>query len=442
MAESIAVLHICNEVGLGGTERGIVSMCRKMRYGIFEHTVLCLTSAGVRAGELAGVAQLHVLGYEQASLATWCGLKKFKVAIIHRAGAPDARWSEVLTALRSAGVAVVVEINIFGLIDTTPEDELIDWHLHISKSSYCNFREMAERSGYSRLDRHRVLYIPIETGRYVTSLEDRKARIEARARLNLCEDDFVLLRTGRPDFRKWGDLLMEAIPLVVKEIPKARFVFLSAPASRAWYMLRQPYAHRIRILPATSDDRRLRDAYASADVYVHSSRRGESFGASLVEAMAAGLPVVVNSTPWRDNAQVEVVDHMKTGIIANTPAAFASALVYLQANRDVINQMGKLAQEKAVGVFDAEITCHSLAKLLVTALQEKGLTETLPPFLAGDMQPSMREIEQYWLSERMHRSNDVWEGEIANRFSMPVRRAAWAMVDVCEWAGRRVGVLK
>jgi hypothetical protein len=70
--------------------------------------------------------------------------------------------------------------------------------------------------------------------------------------------------------------------------------------------------------PATNDFSRLRDLYAAADVMIHASAFGESFGYTIAEAMQAGLPVIVRSTPWGDNAQVELVENGVTGFVCAT----------------------------------------------------------------------------------------------------------------------------
>jgi glycosyltransferase involved in cell wall biosynthesis len=449
MVSNIRVLHVCNEIGLGGTERGIISMCKTMRYDLFEHEVFCAVRGGARAGEIGRAASLHIPSESAKrpvdplpALAELCRTRMFDVAVIHRAGCAERTWSEMLRILRAAKIPLVIEINIFGLVDSSPEDELIDWHLHISKTSYCSFRKRALDARYPRIERHRVLYIPIETSTYAPGPNMANHRINLRKRLGFTENDLVLLRVGRPDFRKWGDLLLESIPVVLRKIPQACFVFLSAPPSRAWYMRHRFPADRVRVLPATSDDGKLRDAYESADVYLHSSRRGESYGASLVEAMAASLPIVVNSTPWRDNAQVELVEHMRTGIIANSPKAISEALAHLHASSEDRLRMGQAGRAKAEALYDASVVCKSLASLIVTTL-DQGRSLSLPEDFESDgIWPAMQEIEAYWHAERAKREADNWDGLPPRRFPRSLTRVAWDIVDVCEWAGNRAGIFR
>jgi glycosyltransferase involved in cell wall biosynthesis len=440
MDNSINILHICNEVGLGGTERGIVSICRQMRFDTFRHSVLCLASAGARANDLAGVANLYVEG-PSIALGGLLSTERFDVVLIHRAGTADRRWSDVLRQCRVAGIPVVLEINIFGLVDESQEDDVIDCHLHISKSSYCDFRTRSMARGYKRIDRHRVLYIPTDVRRIAQNPVSPEKRARLRAAHGIGSGDFVLLRTGRPDPRKWGDLILDVVPRVSRRMPEARFIFLSAPRTRSWYMNCRSFGRYVRVLPATSDDSLLADIYGLADVYTHSSRRGESFGVSLVEAMAAGLPIVVDSTPWRDNAQIELVDHMETGIIANSPESYAGAIEYLHSHPDLRAAMGNRGRAKALGTYDSAVVCRSLAGLIGGILRAKNVPRAACDILQEKVKPGLEEIETYWESERHLREARSWEGIAPNRARAPFRRLAWRLVDAFEIAARKARLI-
>jgi glycosyltransferase involved in cell wall biosynthesis len=78
-----------------------------------------------------------------------------------------------------------------------------------------------------------------------------------------------------------------------------------------------------------ADEKALHKIYYSIDMLTHCSRIGESFGRTIAEAMAARKPVVVNSSPWMDNAQIELVDNWVTGFVTLTSKTFADAVAYL-----------------------------------------------------------------------------------------------------------------
>src|SRR5215470_11837740 len=83
------------------------------------------------------------------------------------------------------------------------------------------------------------------------------------------------------------------------------------------------------VVEPNADSSRIRRTIAAADCLGNYSQIGETFGLAMAEAMCCGLPVIVNSTPSMDNAQVELCDHGKTGLVANSLRALTSALSFL-----------------------------------------------------------------------------------------------------------------
>ncbi len=111
--------------------------------------------------------------------------------------------------------------------------------------------------------------------------------------------------------------------------------------------------------------------YQVLDVLVHSSKIGESCGNSINEAMHWNKPVVVNSTPWADNGQLEQVDHGITGYIASTPQIFARAVENLYKNSDLRQKMGQSGKNKIVKLQLAETVTAQYEKLYVQLLNNK-----------------------------------------------------------------------
>jgi hypothetical protein len=89
-------------------------------------------------------------------------------------------------------------------------------------------------------------------------------------------------------------------------------------------------------------------ALASLDVFTTFAVQGETFGAAIVEAMAAGLPVVVNGTPFTPNTQTLLVDNGRNGFVANSIKGYVDAIVELYNNEELRIKMGEAGREKAV----------------------------------------------------------------------------------------------
>ena len=112
--------------------------------------------------------------------------------------------------------------------------------------------------------------------------------------------------------------------------------------------------------------RLLRFAY----VYVHSSppsRFHESFGRSIVEAMAHGVPVVC----FRSGALQEIVVHEKTGLLCEEGALpLASALNRLVEEPSFRNACGKGARERFEAEYSAAIVQPKWRQVLMPAVRD------------------------------------------------------------------------
>jgi phosphatidylinositol alpha-mannosyltransferase len=98
---------------------------------------------------------------------------------------------------------------------------------------------------------------------------------------------------GRPEPRKGFDVMLAAME-ILRRSDDVRLVTTGAPAGLPDWVV--PLGR--------VDDARLPDIYAAADVYCAPSLGGESFGIVLVEAMAAGTPVVCSDLPgYREAAR-------------------------------------------------------------------------------------------------------------------------------------------
>ena len=146
--------------------------------------------------------------------------------------------------------------------------------------------------------------------------------------------------TGRPVDIKWRNLLVDMVPPLLREVPEAQLVFVGATPSKIRRLRRLRVLDRCTLLEPTLDEDRLAAFYAACDVFVSASEIGEAQGMANLEAMAFGVPVVTCSMPWADNAQVEFVEHGRTGLIANHPRPFAEAVAALLLDAGLRHRLG------------------------------------------------------------------------------------------------------
>ena len=141
-----------------------------------------------------------------------------------------------------------------------------------------------------------------------------------------------ILFVGRPDRRKGLPILLAA--------------FRRLHAAHAELVLVGPrgrYGPRVRALGPVSAER-LRCELADADVLCAPSLAGESFGLVLVEAMAAGLPVVASRIPGYDAVLPERCGRL---VPPGDAAALARALDELLADEPLREALGAEGRREA-----------------------------------------------------------------------------------------------
>lgn len=156
-----------------------------------------------------------------------------------------------------------------------------------------------------------------------------------------------ILFVGRPEKRKGVGYLLRAYPQIKNAFPDARFIIVGAgdweeSPYRAYI---ERHAMRdIHIAGYVSEEDKAR-YLRSAHVFCAPAVQGESFGIVLLEAMAAGLPVVASEiVGYRD-----VVTDGQEGILVppRNASAVAEAVCRILEDRTMAASMGAAGIEKA-----------------------------------------------------------------------------------------------
>ncbi len=159
-----------------------------------------------------------------------------------------------------------------------------------------------------------------------------------------------VLFVGRVEWRKGADVLLCAIPHILKKHPDAEFVF-AGRLSAELEALAAEAPPQVKFLGVVPHDR-LAAGYQSAAVVVCPSRWDNSPNV-IYEAMASGVPVVAT----RVGGISELVEDGVTGRLVQRgdAAALAAAVAELLDDPDGRVLMGKRARECAVREYAVEI---------------------------------------------------------------------------------------
>ncbi|HXG08792.1 MAG TPA: glycosyltransferase [Gemmataceae bacterium] len=193
--------------------------------------------------------------------------------------------------------------------------------------------------------RVQVIYNGIDLSAFRNGYHDRPA---VRREMGVGEGDLVLLQVARLDYLKDHATAVRTIERVVRCRPDARLVLVGeGPEREAIERLVRAKgleAH-VRLLGLRSDIGRL---LAAADVFLLTSI-SEGIPLTVIEAMAAGLPVVAT----RVGGMTEVVEEGVTALLApaGDDVGLAEAILRLADKPALRRRMGQLGRERAGARF-------------------------------------------------------------------------------------------
>ena len=153
----------------------------------------------------------------------------------------------------------------------------------------------------------------------------------------------VVLYVGRLAPEKNLELAVQAFRAIQQRVPQARYVWVGDGPARATLEA----AHPDFIFAGVQRGVALARHYASADLFLFPSL-SETFGNVIIEAMAAGLPVVAY-------AEGAAREHLMDGVHgycveSGNAAAFIDAATRLASNPGLIRHMGRAAHVRMAGL--------------------------------------------------------------------------------------------
>lgn len=172
--------------------------------------------------------------------------------------------------------------------------------------------------------------------------------------------DGTLLFLGRTDeARKGLSVLLEAIPALLEAKPHLR-ILIAGPGDVEeveeeidWH-----HRHNVTVLGAV-DEATKSDLFASADIYIAPHLGGESFGIVLIEAMAAGTPVIASNL----DAFRTVLDSGRCGILfeRGDSQALVAEVLSLLGDKNRQRHLAELGLQRAAQFDREEVVSRILA---------------------------------------------------------------------------------
>jgi glycosyltransferase involved in cell wall biosynthesis len=194
------------------------------------------------------------------------------------------------------------------------------------------------------IKRFSIIPNPVDIENIVTYLQEY-----GNYKTNSSNKIFTIGLVGRPDpVKYYTPIFAKVLKLLDKRIKNWRFLAIGG-IPESFKALVKPLIDEGKVVDVgPKSGYELYKVLASLDVFTTFAVQGETFGAAIVEAMAVGLPVVVNGTPFTPNAQTLLVDNWRNGFVANSIKGYVDAILELYNNEELRIKMGEAGREKAV----------------------------------------------------------------------------------------------
>jgi phosphatidylinositol alpha-mannosyltransferase len=174
-----------------------------------------------------------------------------------------------------------------------------------------------------------------------------------------------LLFLGRfEEARKGLPVLLDALPAVVDRFPDVRLTVAGAGDPRAGLaMVPERLRRHVEVVGRVSDAERAR-LLSEADVYVAPNTGGESFGIVLIEAMAAGAPVVASDI----RAFADVLEDGRLGALFANEDAGSLGKTLVSVLEDAAREERAALARREVRRYDWSVVAPQVVRVYQTVL--------------------------------------------------------------------------
>lgn len=203
-----------------------------------------------------------------------------------------------------------------------------------------------------------VVYNTIDTSKYHTDEARKKL---ARKELDIKADEWIVIGAGQVQPRKRIDTFIET----ALALPEARFIWVGG---MPFGKVAAEYSGMQRIMESAPPNvtfsdivpfEEMRHYYQAADVFFLPSAQ-ETFGLVVVEAAAAGLPVVLRDIP-------DYAETFRGDAVMATDGTFADELLKLKTDKKYYEAM-KVAAGRIAKRYDSKAGAEVLMKLYKSLL--------------------------------------------------------------------------
>jgi glycosyltransferase involved in cell wall biosynthesis len=368
------ILHIINTLSAGGAELHLLTLCRRLKRQGVEVIVACLKenvkdSRSLRADfEKEGIGVINFRAdrrFDPRCLVALVRLlKEERPSLLHThlpradfAGAighwicPDIPWVCSIHGIYSTHWSGKWSLPLFDFVWRRA-----DAIVAISQAAK-DWLVMERRITPERV---KVIHYGIEPNR-LTKENYGPSRYWG------LDGKFVIGSIGRLEPLKGFQTLIQAMPILLQEAPNTSLVIAGHDPWGYGKVLdslieQLQLGRYVKLVGFQSD---IPSFFQTLDIFAFAST-SEGFGQVVIEAMAAGKPVLVSKIP----PLTEIVVHGESGLLVDpeNPKAFAKAIVWLLKNKGKTGRIARQGAKRVNEVFSAERMAQETTELYRTLL--------------------------------------------------------------------------
>ena len=370
------VLQLINTLSTGGAEMHLLTLCRYLKRQNVEIVVACLREHVKNSRSLRldfEEEDIRVINLQADS--RYDSLFLGRIARVLREERPDIIHTHLPRADVAGAFARVFHPGLVWVCSVHAiysEDWSGRWSLPLFNLLWRRadimlcishaVREWLVGRGVPQ-DKARVIHYGIEPEKF------SEPRVNLREQWGL-NDNAVVGSIGRLEPRKGHDLLIQAMPELCMRVPSARLLIAGHDPCGYGVTLRRlidrlGLGEKLRLVGFQTDVVSFLNAL---DVFAFASS-SEGFGQVVIEAMAAGKPVITSKIA----PLTEIVADGETGLLveSGSPQSFASAIAKLLIDPMERHRMGARGRERVTKCFTAERMTQETLLLYENLLGQK-----------------------------------------------------------------------
>jgi glycosyltransferase involved in cell wall biosynthesis/peptidoglycan/xylan/chitin deacetylase (PgdA/CDA1 family) len=369
------VLHLIWALDLGGAERQVVEIVRRLDRSRFEPLVGCLVKKG-RWGEALEKEGVRVVdlakrpGFDLRLLGRLVRLLRAeKVSVVHTHAFTAATWGRLAAALARTPVVVAHEHSAFSL--DSRQRRFVDRALIPATDRWVAVSQALARDLVRQEGLPRPRVVVVRNGIPLPAPEPEGLRRAAALRDEWRSGRFETLvgTVGRLEVRKGLEVFLQAVAVLAPSHPTLRAVVVGEGplGGRLENQARELGLGDRVLFTGRRDD--VPEVLRALDVFALPSHT-EGLSISLLEAAASGRPIVATDV----GGNPEVVEDGMTGLLVppGDPGAFAAGVARILTAPGGGGELGARAAERVRTRFSAEGMVGRIEDLYEDVLASSG----------------------------------------------------------------------